>query len=263
MLQKAVIIGTGNVAWQLAHCLPLCGCCVLQIFGRNAHKAESLALEVGAEHTDSYRDIYPNADFYIYAVADDALPEVVDNVETDAGIHLHTSGSVDIAVFEGKRSNYGVLYPLQTFTRGRMVDFGRVAIFTEANSADNLRRIGEFARRLSLKVFDVDSRQRRRVSLRAISRIIYGRLPTTYCTPTIYGSTTCCCRSYRRRLINSNICRLPRLRRDLQNEATRRPSPDISICSAIQAMWQTCMECFLALYCRNGNYNQFCKLKLI
>ena len=71
MLQKAVIIGTGNVAWQLAHCLPLCGCCVLQIFGRNAHKAESLALEVGAEHTDSYRDIYPNADFYIYAVSDD------------------------------------------------------------------------------------------------------------------------------------------------------------------------------------------------
>ena len=168
MLQKAVIIGTGNVAWQLAHCLPLCGCCVLQIFGRNAHKAESLALEVGAEHTDSYRDIYPNADFYIYAVSDDALPEVVDNVETDAGIHLHTSGSVDIAVFAGKRSNYGVLYPLQTFTRGRMVDFGRVAIFTEANSADNLRRIGEFARRLSLKVFDVDSRQRRRVHLAGV-----------------------------------------------------------------------------------------------
>ena len=54
MLQKAVIIGTGNVAWQLAHCLPLCGCCVLQIFGRNAHKAESLALEVGAEATEIF-----------------------------------------------------------------------------------------------------------------------------------------------------------------------------------------------------------------
>ena len=145
MIRKAVILGTGNVAWQLAHSLPLFGYCVVQIFGRNAAKAEDLASAVGADHTDSYDEIYPDADIYIYAVSDDAISEVVASVRLDSGVHVHTSGCVGIDVFEGSKSNYGVVYPFQTFTRNKKIDFSKVAIFFEANNDSSRSRVEEFA----------------------------------------------------------------------------------------------------------------------
>ena len=168
MIRKAVILGTGNVAWQLAHSLPLFGYCVVQIFGRNAAKAEDLASAVGADHTDSYDEIYPDADIYIYAVADDAISEVVASVRLDSGVHVHTSGCVGIDVFEGSKSNYGVVYPFQTFTRNKKIDFSKVAIFFEANNDNSRSRVEEFAKALSLKVFESNSEQRRSVHLAGV-----------------------------------------------------------------------------------------------
>lgn len=168
MIKKVVLIGTGNVAWHLAHSLPLFGYCVVQIFGRDADKAQGLALEIGADYTADYNEIYVNADFYIYAVTDNALSQVIDNIKVDSGVHIHTSGSVDIDVFEGKKSNYGVVYPLQTFIRNKKIDFSKIAIFIEANSADTMPRVEEFAKKLSFKIFDTDSRQRRQVHLAAV-----------------------------------------------------------------------------------------------
>lgn len=168
MIKRVVIIGTGNVSWMLAHSLPLFGYCVVQIVGRHEEKAQSLALEIGADYTSHYDEIYPNAEYYIYAVTDNAIAEVASNVPTNSGIHIHTSGSVGIEVFEGTKSNYGVLYPLQTFTRGKKIDFGKVAIFIEANNRETLESVEEFAKKLSLKVFDTNSRQRRSVHLAAV-----------------------------------------------------------------------------------------------
>lgn len=168
MIKKVVVIGTGNVAWHLAHSLPLFGYCVVQIFGRDLDKAQGLALEIGADYTTDYNEIYTNADFYIYAVADNALHQVIDNVKVDSGVHIHTSGSVDIDVFRGKKSNYGVVYPLQTFTRNKKINFSKIAIFIEANNTDTMPKVEEFAKKLSLKIFDTDSRQRRMVHLAAV-----------------------------------------------------------------------------------------------
>lgn len=168
MIKRVVIIGTGNVAWQLAHSLPLFGYCVVQIFGRSEEKAQSLALEIGADHTSKYDEIYPDAEYYIYAVSDNAIEEVVARVPTDNGIHLHTSGSVSIDVFEAKKSNYGAVYPLQTFTRRKKIDFAKVPVFIEANGKECLEHIKVFAKKLSFKVFEADSRQRQNVHLAGV-----------------------------------------------------------------------------------------------
>ena len=48
---------------------------------------------------------------------DDAVEGVVDATPDLPGIWAHTSGSVPADVFRGKKSRYGVFYPLQTFTR--------------------------------------------------------------------------------------------------------------------------------------------------
>lgn len=165
MIQKVVILGTGNVAWHLAHTLPLCGVCVVQVFGRSAAKAENLALSIGAEYASDYSEIYSDADFYIYAISDDQIAEVAREVKATGGIHIHTSGSVDMSVFEGLKERYGVLYPSQTFTIGKKVDFGKVAIFVEGSSDEVTREVEALARRLTLKIFQCSSEMRRRVHL--------------------------------------------------------------------------------------------------
>ncbi len=168
MFTKAVIIGSGNVAWQLAHTLPLYGVCVMQIFSRNTIHAEALAGEIGADYTSEYSEISSMADFYIYAISDDALTEVITNIPTDNGVHVHTSGSVDISVFENTKTNYGVIYPLQTFSRNKKIEFGKVAFFIEANNKPTFERIEALTKKLSLKIFEVDSKQRRRVHLAGV-----------------------------------------------------------------------------------------------
>ena len=46
---------------------------------------------------------------------------------------MHTSGSVPMTVFQGRALRYGVLYPLQTFSRDVAVDMRRVPFFVEGS----------------------------------------------------------------------------------------------------------------------------------
>ena len=167
-MYKVVIIGSGNVAWHLAHYLPFCGGCITQIYSRNKDAAEALAASLGTDFTSNVRDIYSNADFYIYAIKDDALSTVIQAVEVENGIHLHTSGAVDISVFDGRKKNFGVLYPFQTFSKQRKIDLNQTPLFIEANTNYNLQKISDFANKISLKVYELTSEQRIKVHLAGV-----------------------------------------------------------------------------------------------
>uniref|UniRef100_UPI0025A1248D hypothetical protein n=1 Tax=Klebsiella pneumoniae TaxID=573 RepID=UPI0025A1248D len=70
----------------------------------------------------------PEADFHIISVSDRAVAEVAEALPKYEGtIVLHTAGSVDIAALGRERC--GVLYPFQTFTSSRKVDFSQVPLF--------------------------------------------------------------------------------------------------------------------------------------
>ena len=165
---KSVIIGSGNVARHLAHWLPYCGCSVVQIFSRTLHSAQNLAMEIGAEFTDNYAEIVPDADIYIYAVSDDALYSVIQSVSVKNGLHLHTSGSVEMNVFEGEKENFGVLYPFQTFSKQKKVDFKKVPVFIETNNEQNLLFLENFAKKISEKIYKISSEQRKTVHLTGV-----------------------------------------------------------------------------------------------
>jgi predicted short-subunit dehydrogenase-like oxidoreductase (DUF2520 family) len=167
-MQKAVIIGAGNVAWNLANVLPFCGFAVEQIVSRTEQSAQALAMSIGADFTADFDKIFPYADFYIYAVSDDALSAVIKQVWVKSGIHLHTSGSVEMSVFGGKKECYGVFYPFQTFSKQKLVDFKNIPIFIEANSGKILEKIFKLASKLSDKVFSINSLQRKKVHLSGV-----------------------------------------------------------------------------------------------
>lgn len=157
--QKIVLIGAGNLATSLAVALHSNGHDIVQVWSRTAENAALLAERVGAVPCSDLAEIKHGADLYIYAVKDDALPQIIDAVKIDDGLHAHTSGSVPMTIFEGKRTNYGSIYPFQTFSKARVVDFSEIPLLIDANSDDNAKKLANIGKTISqnvLRMIDED-----------------------------------------------------------------------------------------------------------
>lgn len=148
---KTILIGAGNVATSLAKSLALQGCAPAQIWSRTLVSAEALATAVGSRATADWREVDTDADLYIVAVKDSAMAEVIDNLCThcNTGIFVHTAGTMSMNLFLGKAEHYGVLYPMQTFSKRKEVDFKQVPCFVEASDENTLNTIMQFAQQLS------------------------------------------------------------------------------------------------------------------
>ena len=78
------------------------------------------------------------ADVYLVALSDDAIPITANELAPLKGIVAHTAGSVPMGVLK-HHTNQGVFYPLQTFSKNRTVDFKSIPICIEANNDQSQR----------------------------------------------------------------------------------------------------------------------------
>ena len=168
VIKTAVIIGTGNVAWHIGRALYNREVKILQVVGRSANSAQDIATELYTSFTTNFVHVNQKADIYIVSVSDDAIPEICAQLKLSNQLVVHTSGSTPQSVFEGHFKNYGVLYPFQTFSKYRQLDFSHVPLFIESNSPENQKRLSELAGRLSHKTFEISSGIRSRIHLAAV-----------------------------------------------------------------------------------------------
>lgn len=166
-LISVVVVGSGNVAEAFAVAVAECwGLELRQIVARNAERAAEIAEMARCEWTSDFEQS-ADADFYIIAVSDRAVEEVAGKLRhAEQAIILHTAGSVSHKAL-GEKS-CGVLYPFQTFTRGRRVEFEDVPLFIEGCDEQVTQRIEELANMLSHRVYFADSAQRREVHLTGV-----------------------------------------------------------------------------------------------
>ena len=170
--QRVVILGAGRVATHLAPALVRVGYSLLQVWSRTEESARQVAEPLGVAYTTDLEAVTEDADIYIVCVADKALPEVAERIFRRANktaLFLHTAGSMGIEVWQqcGVK-HYGILYPLQTFSKERVVDMREVSLFVEASSEEALARTEALARSLSDKVFRADSRRRAQLHIAAV-----------------------------------------------------------------------------------------------
>jgi predicted short-subunit dehydrogenase-like oxidoreductase (DUF2520 family) len=164
-----VILGSGNLATNLASALKNSGNRIVQIFSRNKANAQRMAMLLGiASFTDSYEEIEKDADIYIIAVSDSSIRDVATSVKHVKGLVVHTAGSIDISVFQDIFTDYGVFYPLQTFSRQRILSFSEIPICLEASSPENMALLKQIANGISSSVHEIDSSQREILHLAAI-----------------------------------------------------------------------------------------------
>lgn len=167
---KIVFIGSGNLATQLSLALHDAGKDIVQVFSRTEEHARTLAEQLGCGYTAKTEEICPDADVYIISVKDDAIREVaisVSSLNKDALI-LHTAGSVPMTVLSDCAVHYGVLYPMQTFSKSRRVDFREIPCFIEASDDKILAVIRLLAESISDHVVACDSEKRKKLHLAAV-----------------------------------------------------------------------------------------------
>lgn len=155
------MIGSGNVATNLAIALKDSKWNVIQVYSRNRNSARQLAEMVSANYIDSLKEINPNADLYIISVPDKSIAQVFNEIPELKGYLVHTSGSTDISVLTPSKSKgYGVFYPFQTFTKSRIISFENLPICIEANDQETFNFLNQVGLSLSTSVHKMDSNTR-------------------------------------------------------------------------------------------------------
>lgn len=142
------LIGTGNLGTNLHHALRQAGHEVVWLHGRS-FAPEDVRGEV-----------------VLISVKDDAIADVAARLGGASQLVAHTSGTTDVNVLPQRRR--GVLYPMQTFSKQRLVDFAEIPVFLEAADAEDVQLLELLARSVSRCVHRLDSPSRRHLHLAAV-----------------------------------------------------------------------------------------------
>ncbi|TLP79702.1 DUF2520 domain-containing protein [Maribacter sp. ACAM166] len=160
-----VLVGTGNVAQNLFQAFyNVADIEVKQVIGRNENHL-SFAKNKVSINTD-FNQI-PTADVYILAVSDDAIALVAEKFKNSGGLIVHTSGGTALEVI-GNQNRAGVFYPLQTFTKGKLISFDDIPICLEATNKTDLHLLQILGKSLSKTVELLNSEQRRTLHIAAV-----------------------------------------------------------------------------------------------
>lgn len=163
-----VFIGAGNLATHLSRACRSAGHNIVQIYSRTIENALVLAAQTGAEAVNELSQVDTAADLYLFSVKDDALPVVIQEMPQTGGIWVHTAGSLPMQLFAARKAEYGVLYPLQTFSKHRVISFSSIPVFIEGSSPAVTQLLESLAGSLSNSVYQLSGDRRRYLHLAAV-----------------------------------------------------------------------------------------------
>lgn len=158
-------IGFGNVNFNLCNALyENSEVSVIQIYNRNnvvLHQSlGNIAL------TTELSQILP-ADVYIIGVPDNAIATVSEGLPFQDRLVVHTSGGVDMNTLSAANRR-GVLYPLQTFSQGKVLDLKKVPVCIEAEEETDFQVLHQLGSILSENVVNINSTERAKLHLAAV-----------------------------------------------------------------------------------------------
>ena len=162
------MIGAGNVASHLSTALRNAGHLILQIYSRTNKSAMQLAEVMNCDFTANLNAVRKDADLYILALSDEAIIDFIANFSFPQAMAIHLSGGIELDLFKGKVQNYGVIYPVQTFSKGRDIDFQSIPLCLEANNKKTEEFLVGLAGQLSSSIRIIDSVQRQMIHIAAV-----------------------------------------------------------------------------------------------
>ncbi len=159
-----ILLGYGNVGRHLHKAMQQSeGIHVQQIYNRSFIK------NLKTPQTQKFSDL-KEAAIYIIAIPDDSIGAISSSLPFKNRLVVHTSGSADLSVLfnKNKKNNYGVFYPLQTFSKNTEVNFSNIPICVEAEKETDLLLLKKLGNCISEKVVEITSAEREKLHLAAV-----------------------------------------------------------------------------------------------
>lgn len=128
-IKSITLIGAGNVADQLGPALMENGYRIDRVFSRTSKPARDLAKKLDADPVNDVSGLRTGSDLYIFALKDEAIQTIANQLNLENCLAVHTSGTTPLSALEPCSQRTGVMYPLQTFTKNRPLDWQKIPIF--------------------------------------------------------------------------------------------------------------------------------------
>ena len=159
---KIAIIGAGSVGTNLHHAFELKGIKTELIHGRPLTAPKGNGQMVNDQIVNGF-------DVYIYAIADQALREVVSVIHAPKALHLHTSGTMPIDVFGEDKPHAGILYFFQSFSRDVLIDdWSGIPCFISGRNIDDIAAIYSLAQTLTSRIYEANQHDRERLHIAGV-----------------------------------------------------------------------------------------------
>lgn len=117
MKRKYLIIGTGNVAWHLAHALKTTE---VSIWGRRVSAAQHMAEETGAKLVSTLDGYDTEETTIFYALNDDSVEAMSRQMQCQYATEVHLSGSLPLNTLSGPKRM--VMWPVCSLVKETSVD---------------------------------------------------------------------------------------------------------------------------------------------
>jgi predicted short-subunit dehydrogenase-like oxidoreductase (DUF2520 family) len=163
-INSIFIIGAGNVGSQLAIALHSI-VEIKGIYSKNGVSSKLIAEELDIPYFENI-DSFPESDLVLICSNDDAIEAIINSIPDTAKI-AYTSGSIELKNLPG-RIKIGVFYPLQTFSKERIVDFSNVPLLIEASNDAFKQELFQLALKLSTNVSFANSDERKKLHIGAV-----------------------------------------------------------------------------------------------
>ena len=141
---------------------------IVQVYSRSAHNAALLAYHIKAEPINDLEQVTADTDLFIISVSDDAIDGLAAALAVHGKPMVHTSGSTALQVLLKYTDQAGVIYPLQTFSKIKEVNFRQVPMCIEGAYEDLTTELQQLAQTISNNVSLVSSAQRKVLHLAAV-----------------------------------------------------------------------------------------------
>jgi predicted short-subunit dehydrogenase-like oxidoreductase (DUF2520 family) len=160
---RVAFIGSGKVATELALIFRFHGIQITGISSRNHLSGTVLSSRLNCPFMEDPNRL--EADLIIIATNDASVKELNHSLKKDSFV-VYTAGAVNLADFSNE--NWGVFYPLQTFTENRHLTIDEVPILLESNSIVLRNKLESLCELTGLKFAYCTSKDRQKYHLAAV-----------------------------------------------------------------------------------------------
>lgn len=165
---KIVIVGTGNIATFFAQKLIEAQHEIVQVISATLEHAKDFANVYKCDFTDDIRQIYKDADAYIFAVKDDVLIQFSHEIILQNKLVIHTAGSVSLAQIKNISDRVACIWCVYSINKNNLPIEKNIPLVVNSIRYEDLNIVKSFAETISENIYELDDVQKSNVHLAAV-----------------------------------------------------------------------------------------------